>query len=340
MPSEIQTTENDLGLGAKILAGILLTILTVGCTVTLIGYWPDRMPGPKSDCQYYVSRIFHVKLIDPCTPAADSVRKDTLITRDTVKVKDTVVVKIKVTLKDSLTRKPGGFPCGWEPCESSTSSPGDKEKPKVSTITLSNLLLLLVALGGFLGNMIHIASSFTAYVGARKYRRSWTLWYIVKPFTASALAMALYFAFRANFLSSSNDSNSINPYGILTLAMMTGMFTEAATRKLKELFDALFKPKDAGLPDKLDDVLQILDIAPGKVDRAAKNSFTLKGKHLDAHKLTITINNEAVTVMSVKPETIGFDYTPSAAQQAATVFKLVVNDEKKNVVFTKDLPPV
>src|SRR5688500_17518431 len=61
-----------------------------------------------------------------------------------------------------------------------------------STLHINTIMFLLVALAGFTGNMIHIATSFTNYVGSEKFKSSWLLWYFVKPFTAAALAVIFY----------------------------------------------------------------------------------------------------------------------------------------------------
>src|ERR1019366_9213395 len=44
-------------------------------------------------------------------------------------------------------------------------------------INLNVLLLELVAAAGFLGNMIYISISFTTFVGAGMFKKSWLLWY-------------------------------------------------------------------------------------------------------------------------------------------------------------------
>jgi hypothetical protein len=36
----------------------------------------------------------------------------------------------------------------------------------------------------------------------------------------------------------------LNIYGIFTLAVLSGLFTDRATLKLEEIFQSLFKPKD------------------------------------------------------------------------------------------------
>jgi hypothetical protein len=120
------------------------------------------------------------------------------------------------------------------------------------TIQFNTLMLLLVATAGFLGNMIHIASSFTTFIGSNQFKRSWILWYCVKPFTASALALVIYFAFRAGFLNSNDPGNTLNIYGIMTVSALSGLFTDTATQKMKEVFEVIFKPKETR-PDSLED---------------------------------------------------------------------------------------
>jgi hypothetical protein len=99
--------------------------------------------------------------------------------------------------------------------------------------------------------MIYIATSFTTFVGAGKFKKSWILWYCVKPFTAAALALGMYFVFRGGFLNMSDDSTNINLYGVMTLSILTGLFTDRATLKLKEVFDVLLKPSEER-PNKLE----------------------------------------------------------------------------------------
>jgi len=111
-------------------------------------------------------------------------------------------------------------------------------------IHINTVLLILVALGGFAGNMIHIATSFVTFIGDKKFERSWILWYCVKPFTAAALALGFYFVFRGGFLNTSAEAPNINLYGVMTIAILTGLFTDTATLKMKEVFEVLFKPKD------------------------------------------------------------------------------------------------
>ncbi|RFM28285.1 hypothetical protein [Deminuibacter soli] len=223
MTETTPATQNEITRGGLVLAGLLLIGATGFAIWLLVGLWPDRMPNPRSNCMWYTGKLFHVRLLDSCAeapvlipgvpatvitdslhPAADSLAKDSTA----------------VTVKPAISPASDGL------------------------IQLNTLLLILVALGGFLGNLIHISTSFTTFIGSQAYKRSWTLWYFVKPFTAAALAVALYFSFRAGFLNYSNDASNLNLYGIMALSFLAGLFTDTATLKLKEVFEVLFRPKE------------------------------------------------------------------------------------------------
>ncbi|WP_298739206.1 hypothetical protein [uncultured Chitinophaga sp.] len=177
-------------------------------------------------------------------------------------------------------------------------------------VHINTLLLILVAFGGFLGNMIYIAASFTTYVGSGKFRKSWTLWYCVKPFSAAALAIAMYFVFRGGFLNMSDASSNINIYGLMTLSLLAGLFTDRTTLKLKEVFDVLLKPKEER-PDALENNLpKVLSVTADPLEPGKAVNITLAGSHLDKEKATITIEGQPVTAaLDIKPDNISFPYT-------------------------------
>jgi hypothetical protein len=112
-------------------------------------------------------------------------------------------------------------------------------------------LLLLVLLGGALGSFLHTAQSYSDYVGNRTLKRSWAWWYSLRPFIGAGLALVFYAAVRGGVLAITTGSNAkaseLNPFGVVSVAAMVGMFSKAATTKLGDVFDTLFKsdkPKD------------------------------------------------------------------------------------------------
>lgn len=105
-------------------------------------------------------------------------------------------------------------------------------------------ILLLVFLSGATGSFIHSSTSFANFVGTRKLDASWTWWYILRPFIGVSIAFVFYLVFRGGLLNGNTEIEDLNVFGILTISALTGLFSDRATLKLKEIFDQVFKPKD------------------------------------------------------------------------------------------------
>ncbi|MGA2987097.1 MAG: hypothetical protein ABSG32_25135 [Terriglobia bacterium] len=101
--------------------------------------------------------------------------------------------------------------------------------------------LALVAGAGALGSFIHLATSFTDYLGNRQFVKSWEWWYVLRPFIGSALAVLVYFAARGGLISGVAGAGDLSPYGVTGIAGLTGIFSKQATDKLREVFENLFK---------------------------------------------------------------------------------------------------
>ncbi|NII23718.1 hypothetical protein HB364_01405 [Pseudoflavitalea sp. X16] len=322
----------------KIIAGSLLIIFTVLPILIIIAFWPDRLPDPPQKCAKYRYHWFSMTLDTsacnlekaqpdsvakqpPAKPAVASAPKDTAI-KDTGSKADTVLKA------DSPAKAAPEKPA-------TTTTIATAQQQKHCYIHLNTILLLLVAAGGFLGNMIHIATSFTTFVGAGKFEQSWILWYWVRPFTASALALALYFAFGAT-----NDPANVDLDRTLTVAILSGLFTDIATQKLKEVFDVLFSPKD-NRPNKLTDpALKIEGLTPDELAKEGENKIVLKGKNLKSKKLIIKIEDKAIPNPTITNEEISFSYTLSDEDKAKTELALEVTDEAGNTIFPKKMLPV
>lgn len=106
-------------------------------------------------------------------------------------------------------------------------------------------LFILVALGGALGAFIHSATSFTDFVGNRKLVYSWVPWYIMRPFIGSSLAIVFYIVIRGGLVSFETGTAvpNINPFGIMTVACLSGLFSKQAIDKLREIFENIFQLK-------------------------------------------------------------------------------------------------
>jgi hypothetical protein len=110
-------------------------------------------------------------------------------------------------------------------------------------------LLWLVLLAGCLGAFLHMGQSFSDYVGNRTIKSQWAWWYYFRPFIGAGLALVFYAAMRGGFMAIATGSNAkaseLNPFGLVAVAALVGMFSRAATMKLGEVFDTLFKSDKA-----------------------------------------------------------------------------------------------
>ncbi len=104
-------------------------------------------------------------------------------------------------------------------------------------------LLILLALMGALGSIVHAISSFTTFVGNRKFLTSWAWWYIFKPFLGGLVALAVFLVFRAGFGIGNYSLDKADCLKSAAFAILIGLFAEQATIKMKDIFDALFTPR-------------------------------------------------------------------------------------------------
>jgi len=93
--------------------------------------------------------------------------------------------------------------------------------------------------------------SFVWYVGNRKLERSWIPSYLLRPFIGAVIGVVFYLVIRGGFYSPENTSGQSNPFIFIALACITGMFSEQAISKLKEVAEALLtKPETVRTPKK------------------------------------------------------------------------------------------
>lgn len=301
---------NQISNTEKIIAGFILCFFILSTLTLIIAFWPDRLPSSGKIARYEF-KLFNMTLLDSAcinqTNAGKAIYKqpaDTTkrATADTLK-KDTSKKTIQKSDKTNATVSRQGC---------------IKQVNIQDTIQFNTIMFLLVAAAGFLGNMVHISTSFTTFVGAGQFKRSWLLWYCVKPFTAAALALIVYFAFRAGFLNSNDPGNTLNIYGIMTISALAGLFTDIATQKLKEVFEVIFRPNEPR-PDSLkDEKICFVDTNPETLNIIQSNDIVITGENLDKKKWTIKINDIKVNdeIIVVTAKLIHFTYTLTEADRA------------------------
>jgi len=336
MSDTTPNTQNQINFWGKLLAGIFLISFTAAAIYLTMAYWPNKMPPIKDgdDGAWYSKECFKITLIEKPDSSlmgqikATQTKIDSFETKIKAK-KDSLKTKADTlffnSLNDSLAK------LKIIKADLAKSNPVIDEDKKIH---LNTILLILVALMGFLGNMVHIASSFTSYVGNGTFLRSWVLWYFVKPFTAAGLAIIIYFIIRAGFLSYGAGAGGISLYGIMALSALAGLFTDSATLKLKEVFEVIFKPKDDRTGKLQGDALTIATISPDPIPAGVESTLVITGKNLNMAGLKITMSGVSVTPVTNTSEKLEIKYTPAAG---ATKAVLVFTDKSGNVLSTKEI---
>jgi hypothetical protein len=112
-------------------------------------------------------------------------------------------------------------------------------------ITLELRLILLVLFVGAFAACIAGMKSFADYVGEDKLSSNWYWFYYSEPLVGAGLAFIFYLGMRGGLMTGTNaDIRAVNPFGVTAIAALVGMFSDAAFRKLNEVFDTLFQAKD------------------------------------------------------------------------------------------------
>ncbi len=144
----------------------------------------------------------------------------------------------------------------WPPSYESnvTTAPNTTASYLGLTIVLDRerSLLVMVALAGATGAMGHVLRSFFRYVGERKLIWSWVPSYVLTPLVGALLGVITYVVVRAGLITGGTGGLALgNPFGFAAIGMLVGLFSGQAAEKLKEVFESLFAPAEAG-KDSLD----------------------------------------------------------------------------------------
>lgn len=164
-------------------------------------------------------------------------------------------------------------------------------------VTYDQRLFLLVLILGALGSYIHAVMSFADFAGNRRLVQSWLWWYLLRPFAGAPIALVLYFAVRAGFMTPTATGGDVSRFGIAALAMLAGMFSMKAADKLEEVFDVLFKTQEKR-KDSLENLPPVLNsITPAKVKvGSGAQKIVLEGSNFSAKAVVLVDGAERVPV--------------------------------------------
>ncbi len=255
------------GLGVQILGGFLLLVFSL--VFLMVGLWPPAMPSPEIA---KANRMEAEKTLQDKTialekadvaaadalAAAAKLRESPTATSGNKTDVSTAAVEVANTrtkaAEDIRKRADEAREQASKDLRKMRDDEGDVNNPNVKTRLADPInreldLILLVLLAGTLGSFLHTAQSYSDYVGNRTIKSSWVWWYSFRPFIGAGLALVFYAAVRGGFMAIATGSNAkaseLNPFGVVSIAAMVGMFSKAATMKLGEVFDTLFKSDKA-----------------------------------------------------------------------------------------------
>jgi hypothetical protein len=140
--------------------------------------------------------------------------------------------------------------------------PSDPNQPPASSVDIliwtfpiseETRLLVIVALAGSLGGLVHSLRSFYWYYGNRELVRSWWTYYCLIPLVGAILGTVFYIVIRGGFFSAQATVQQTSPFGFAAISALVGMFSEAAVVKLKDIAENVLKqpPKGANKSEEL-----------------------------------------------------------------------------------------
>ncbi len=106
-------------------------------------------------------------------------------------------------------------------------------------------MILLVLLGGALGSYIHVATSYSYYIGFNKFDMDWFWWYLLRIPMGAVLALIFLMLIQGGMFTVPDSGSGSEPLTLIGLSALVGMFSRQATEKLKEVFDIIFKTRES-----------------------------------------------------------------------------------------------
>ncbi len=201
---------------------------------------------------------------------------------------------------------------GWYPCVRVFGAPPEP-------ISADLRLLIIVGISAALGSVVHVATSFSTFVGNRTFAANWLWWYLLRPPIGIALAFVFYFAIRGGILTPSEQTANINVFGIAALAGLVGLFSKQASDKLEETFTNLFRTAPGSGDDQRGGKL-------GKPEITSANPGSIKVGTLPP--LTVTLGGRGFTQDSVVTLS-GSDRKTALTSDGNLVVTLIADDIAK-----------
>ncbi len=133
------------------------------------------------------------------------------------------------------------------PAASAQTSQRDEPREVVETkwtnssLNSNQLGLLLAALGGLLGACIYVLVSMSSFYGNRQLKASWFHWYGWRPLIGAGLGMLVVMGSKIGSIDGLASFDATNPFQVVFIAGLAGLFSRQILDKLMDVVDAFFK---------------------------------------------------------------------------------------------------
>ena len=107
------------------------------------------------------------------------------------------------------------------------------------------LIIFVASIGVFFACLAGLRTA-AAYLGSDDFESQWWLGYLIRPIVGAGVAIATYWTLRAAFLGEGSELQSLNTFGIATIAAIAGLFARNLIDKLRDIADALFPTRRDG----------------------------------------------------------------------------------------------
>lgn len=170
----------------------------------------------------------------------------------------------------------------WRSVELATAAEGTTDLRLLGvtwSVSAESSIFLVVICFGVIGSIVHMGTSLTSYIGNGRFRTSWSAWYFLRPFIATALAVLSYTVFRAGLFSGQAPAENINLFGVAAVAGLAGLFSKQVIDKLHDVMNVVFaSSENADRSDKLEPLtISAIDPSTAAKDHPVRVTITGTG---------------------------------------------------------------
>ena len=117
-------------------------------------------------------------------------------------------------------------------------------------ITADSFIFLVVVFAGMLGASVRAIHSFFQHLGLGDFSFKWTWYYLLLPYSGAALSVVIYLVIRGGFYTSSyGEGLLLNIFSFAALAALTGLFSDNAMEKLRQVASVLLADITPKIPN-------------------------------------------------------------------------------------------